>query len=301
MARVFVAFLALCALLAFPPSPAQAADAAAAFHTVVPDPRLCPSPLCGGYWVARVNRPLTACADGSMAPRCYVAALDLSHARLSPKQEAAVRAAAGHLLVRGTIEPGAPSPFGNLGVLQGWEAWIGHPGTDATGTFYRARDTGIVCITYPCLVAQVTPLDRLRLVQKIAGIDLSGVGVDPADGYAQLDEPEGLLVAGTLVPVTGPAGTSQALEASEYYLPAAPALALCGASGLPACARREFCDFPAQAACGRRNVPGVCTTRPQACILLYDPVCGCDGRTWGNACEAAGAGVSVAHAGPCGG
>jgi hypothetical protein len=223
VAAAFLAVLALCALLVLPSSPAQAADAVAAFHTVAPDPRLCPSPLCGGYWVARVNRPLTACADGSLAPRCYVASLDLSHARLSPEQEAAVRAAAGHLLVRGTIGPGTPGPFGSLRVLQVSEAWIGHPGVDAAGTFYRARDTGIVCITSPCLVAQVSPLDRLRLVVMIAGVDLAGVGKDPADGYAQLDRPAGLLVAGTLVPVTGPAGTSQALEASEYYLPVAPA------------------------------------------------------------------------------
>lgn len=36
-----------------------------------------------------------------------------------------------------------------------------------------------------------------------------------------------------------------------------------------------------------------------ACIALYDPVCGADGRTYGNACEARVAHVPVAHDGPC--
>ena len=44
---------------------------------------------------------------------------------------------------------------------------------------------------------------------------------------------------------------------------------------------------------------GLCSPKPDACITLWDPVCGCDGVTYGNECEAARGGTSVAYRGLC--
>lgn len=51
---------------------------------------------------------------------------------------------------------------------------------------------------------------------------------------------------------------------------------------------------------GNCDGAGICQSKPQACIQIYAPVCGCDGKTYGNECTAAMEGVSLLHEGPCG-
>ncbi|MGH1345856.1 MAG: hypothetical protein ACRBN8_30105 [Nannocystales bacterium] len=62
------------------------------------------------------------------------------------------------------------------------------------------------------------------------------------------------------------------------------------------CGEGEFCEFESE--CGEGPV-GACVATPEVCAEIYAPVCGCDAVTYGNACEAASAGVSVQTQGAC--
>jgi hypothetical protein len=78
-----------------------------------------------------------------------------------------------------------------------------------------------------------------------------------------------------------------------------PAGRFCGGIAGFLCPEGQFCDYAADAGCGFADAGGVCRAKPEACIALYDPVCGCNGETYSNACMANNAGASVRHTGVC--
>jgi hypothetical protein len=72
----------------------------------------------------------------------------------------------------------------------------------------------------------------------------------------------------------------------------------CGTRGVNGeCGAGLYCAY--KTSCGETDSGGVCTKRPQMCTKQYQPVCGCDGKTHGNACTAASAGVAIRASGEC--
>lgn len=72
----------------------------------------------------------------------------------------------------------------------------------------------------------------------------------------------------------------------------------CGGITALLCGEDSYCRYTEET-CGEDGEDGICTQRPDFCAEIYAPVCGCDGRTYGNACEAAVAGVSIRRQGTC--
>ena len=69
--------------------------------------------------------------------------------------------------------------------------------------------------------------------------------------------------------------------------------------GADICETGEFCRRTIKDMCGAADAPGICSPIPEMCTMDYNPVCGCDGKTYSNECVANSNSVSAAYSGEC--
>ena len=70
-----------------------------------------------------------------------------------------------------------------------------------------------------------------------------------------------------------------------------------GIIGIP-CDKGLWCQLPA-GNCRSADMLGTCSKVPRFCTRIFKPVCGCDGKTYGNDCARQAAMVSKNHDGKC--
>jgi hypothetical protein len=166
--------------------------------------------MCGGYFIKLVNQPRTRCANGRSMTECYVASIDWNG-----QPEADTDGA----LVRGTLVPRG-NRSGKFGFLRAREVWLPASSNRASGTFFRVRDRGVRCIAAPCETHHEAKLNT-SVSRNVAGVDLAAANASESavsEALRAMTSPDGILVSGSHTPVTGPAGRSQMLNATQFYL-----------------------------------------------------------------------------------
>ena len=199
-----------------------------AYYAITADLRRCATPLCGGWFVAQVNRPTTQCHDGRTAERCYTPVLDWSRADLSDARQAELLEASRtsaidgqvYAIVGGTFAPtNDTTPRPELGRFIVTEAWVVEGDSQASGTFVWVHDNGRRCFAAPCRNLTERTLNTSG-VTDIAEVDFAPAGLDDSEREACTAEmygPNGLLVAGSRYTVQANGSSAPGRTASAAY------------------------------------------------------------------------------------
>jgi hypothetical protein len=176
------------------------------------------------------------------------------------------------------------------------ETHLRSPGASCLVTFAFSKPHALVAFRRPAsrpTAARAFHTDETRACDPCDGLTGSECDATPGCGHVV----EGCNPA-PINPATGLPYPCDPILVCRAQLEASQGDA-CGSRGLSPCGEGLFCEYPERAACGETDRPGTCLVAPEACLEIYQPVCGCDGQTYANSCLASAAEASVRHTGAC--
>jgi hypothetical protein len=183
---------------------ADADNGAYTYFAISKDFRKCSAPLCGGFYLARVNRSTTVCHTGSSAAQCYTPVLDWSEAGLDTGLQQKLVDASGKTtgtfaLVRGRFaKKNTTTPSPTLGKFIVTEAWIAEGENAPDGVFAKVFENGIRCIAAPCPTLTEKGLNTGNTAN-VADLDFAPADLSEhqIEGFVeQYIAPSGIIVAG---------------------------------------------------------------------------------------------------------
>jgi hypothetical protein len=183
---------------------ADADNGAYTYFAIKHDMRRCASPMCGGWFLSRVNRSTTVCHTGTSSEKCYTPVLDWSQSGLDQGQQdkligSAARLGGEFALVRGRFaKKNTTTPRPELGKFIVTEAWVAEGENAPDGVFAKVFDNGIRCITAPCPTLTEKGLNTGNSVN-IDDLDFapSDLSESQIEGFIeQFVAPSGIIVVG---------------------------------------------------------------------------------------------------------
>lgn len=84
-----------------------------------------------------------------------------------------------------------------------------------------------------------------------------------------------------------------------FCVPAPPEEVVCGGPAELSCEEDQWCSYSDDGILQRAEVSGTCRDFPLLCTTVFAQVCGRDGMTYNNECNANRAGVDAIASGPC--
>lgn len=231
------------------------------FYTVKADVRRCASPMCGGWFIKKVNAKKMRCSDGSLKAQCYVGAMSLQILNLSNTQKYDLNKAlyASTALLKGQLNS---HDYGALIVSQ---VWIGiqsyhfnSPTFEEENTFYNVTDNGIRCFTTPCSILDAQWLNQ-NYSRPLTHIDLSHIGASQEQldaGYISIPSENGLIVQGN---VDNYSFGEVTLIVHNFYLEVIPEIKPCKSTGCSGqiCSDQDItthCEYKPKYACYQNAV-----------------------------------------------